>query len=496
MSGYYLGLDVGTTGIKGVLIDENRRALASHSREHKQYFPQPGWVEQDTQELLDNCLAIVAALMEKSGLRPGEILAMGLDHQGESCLIWEKGSGRPIYPVITWQDRRMAAQSDAYAVTHGQRITELTGLRPDSYYSAWKLRWLLDHVENAQQRAEKGELLAGTLNTWLIWKMTGGTSFVTDEGSAAVTMLSDPRVPGWNDWLLEQMNIPKCILPEVVSADNMLGWTDQAVFPAGRLEIRASLADCSAGIVAAGVETKGGLVTTYGTGNFMHLTTGGRFVPPSEGLTSSCCYTTTFSRVYQLNGINYTAGSAIKWLQKELRLFDDVSEIEPLATSVPDCGGVSFVPALNGLATPFWDQSARGALLGMTAGTTRAHIVRAVLESSALQVANCFEIMQKVSGVEIPGMVAMGGMTKNGFLMQLQSDLIGVPVVLPQETEPAYGAACFAACAYGGTDPSLAGRGNPVVRTYEPRMSKTEREEKIGCWRYAAERCLDWHPKG
>lgn len=493
---YYLGLDVGTTGIKGVLIDKNRHVLASESREHKQYFPKPGWVEQDPMELLHNCLAIVAALMRKTGLRPGQIRAMGLDHQGESCLIWDKRSGEPIYPVITWQDRRMAERSDAYAVTHGQRITGLTGLRPDSYYSAWKLRWLLDNVENARKRAEKGELLAGTLNTWLIWKMTGGTSFITDEGSAAVTMLTDPRVPGWSDWLLEQMDIPRCVLPEVVPADALLGWTDPDVFPAGRLQIRASLADCSAGIIAAGVNDEGGLVTTYGTGNFMHLTTGRRFVPPKEGLTSSCCYTTAFSRVYQLNGINYTAGSAIKWLQKELRLFDDVSEIEPLVTSVSDCGGVSFVPALNGLATPFWDQSARGAFLGMTAGTTRAHLIRAVLESSALQVANCFGIMERVSGVKIDSMVAMGGMTKNGFLMQLQADLLGVPVVLPQETEPAYGAACFAACACEETDPSLAGRDNPIVRRFEPKMSQTEREEKIGCWRYAAERCLDWHPKG
>lgn len=493
---YYLGLDVGTTGIKGVLIDGQRRVLASESREHKQFFPQPGWVEQDPQELLGNCLAIVAALMEKTGLRPGQVQALGLDHQGESCLIWEKNSGKPIYPVITWQDRRMAAQSDDYAVTHGSEITRLTGLRPDSYYSAWKLRWLLDHVENAQIRAEKGELLAGTLNTWLIYMMTGFASFITDEGSAAVTMLSDPRVPGWNDWLLEQMNIPKCMLPEVVPADGMLGWTDPETFPAGRLQIRASLADCSAGIVAAGVPTEGGLVTTYGTGNFMHLTTGERFVPAEEGLTSSCCYSTTFGKVCQLNGINYTAGSAIKWLQKELRLFDDVSEIEPLVTSVPDCGGVSFVPALNGLATPFWDQSARGALLGMTAGTGRAHIVRAVLESSALQVANCFQIMKRVSGVGIDSMVAMGGMTKNSFLMQLQSDLLGIPVLLPRETEPAYGAACFAACAYEQTDPAGAGRGNPVVRAYEPHMSKTEREERIGCWRYAAQCSLDWHPKG
>lgn len=493
---YYLGLDVGTTGIKGVLIDEHRQTLVSENMEHRQFFPQPGWVEQDPMELLNNCLTIVAALMRRAGLNPGQVQALGLSHQGESCLIWDKKTGLPVYPVITWQDRRMAAQSDAYARHSGGKIMELTGLRPDSYYSAWKWRWLLDHMENGQKRAENGELMAGTLNTWLIYKMTGGKSFVTDESSSSVTMLSDPRIPGWNDWLLEQMGIPKCILPEVLPADAMLGWTDPEVFPAGQVQIRSSLVDSSAGIIAANLPKEGGIVTSYGTGNFMHLTTGDRFVPAAEGLTSSCCYSTGFGKVCQLNGINYTAGSAIKWLQNELRLFQDVSEIEPLVTSVPDCGGVFFVPALSGLATPFWDQSARGAFLGMTAGTNRAHIIRAVLESSALQVANCFGIMKRVSGVQIDSMVAMGGMTKNSFLMQLQADLIGVPVLLPMETEPAYGAACFAACGYEGTDPAYAGFKNQTMRSFEPKMSQDEREEKIGNWCYAAKRSLNWYPEG
>lgn len=496
MQQYYLGLDVGTTAIKGVLIDGERRVLASESREHRQYFPQPGWVEQDPQELLESCLYITSALMHRCGLRPGQIRSLGLDHQGETCLIWDKTTGVPVYPAITWQDRRMAAQSDAYALIHGEDIRRITGLRPDSYYSAWKIRWILDHVENGQARAQSGELLAGTLNTWLIWKLTGGKSFVTDEGSAGCTMLSDPREVGWNPWLLQEMNIPACMLSDICPSDALLGWTDEASYPAGRVAIRASLTDCAAGIIATGAAAEGGFVTTYGTGNFMHLTTGARYVPPREGLTASCCYATTYGRVCQLNGINYTAGAALQWLRNGLGLFSDTSEIEPLATSVPDCGGVSFVPALNGLASPFWDQSARGGFLGMTAGTTRAHLVRAVLESSALQVANCYAIMERVGGVTPPHMAAMGGMTKNGFLMQLQADLLGIPVYLPCETEPAYGAACFAAAADKGQDPAVSGQGNALARVYEPQMSKTEREEKIGYWRCAVERCLDWYPQG
>ncbi len=496
MQRYYLGLDVGTTAIKGILIDEDRRVLAAESREHRQYFPQPGWVEQDPQELLASCLQITAALMHRCGVRPGQIRAMGLDHQGESCLVWDKATGMPVYPAITWQDRRMAAQSDACALVHGEEIRRITGLRPDSYYSAWKIRWILDHVERGQQRAEAGELLAGTLNTWLIWNMSGGTSFVTDEGSAGCTMLSDPRRCGWDPWLLQQMEIPACMLPSICPADELLGWTDEKLFPAGRVAIRASLTDCAAGIIATGVPAEGGFVTTYGTGNFMHLTTGERYVPPEGGLTASCCYATTYGRVCQLNGINYTAGSALQWLRDGLGLFSDVSQIEPLATSVPDCGGVSFVPAINGLATPFWDQSARGGFLGMTGGTKRAHLVRAVLESSALQVANCYAIMRRVSSVEPAQMLAMGGMTKNSFLMQLQSDLLGIPVGLPRETEPAYGAACFAAAADRGTDPSISGKDNTLRCVYEPQMSQAEREERIGAWCYAVERCLHWYPNG
>ena len=494
MRQYYLGLDVGTTAVKGMLIDGERRVLASESREHRQYFPQPGWVEQDPLELLNSCVEIIADLMRRGDFRPGQIRAIGLDHQGETCLIWERKTGQPVYPAITWQDRRMAARSDAYAREHGEDIRRITGLRPDSYYSAWKIRWILDHIPDGQRRAESGDLLAGTLNTWLIWKLTGGTAFVTDEGSAGCTMLADPRVMGWEPWLLREMQIPEGLLPQIRPADDLLGWTDEGICPAGRVAVRASLTDCAAGIIAAGLPSRGGFITTYGTGNFMHLTTGECYVPPQEGLTASCCYATSRGRVCQLNGINYTAGSALQWLRNGLGLFADVSELEPLARSVPDCGGVSFVPALNGLATPFWDQSARGGFLGMTAGTTRAHLVRAVLESSALQVANCCAIMRRVSRVEPAQMIAMGGMTQNGFLMQLQADLLGIPVCLPRETEPAYGAACFALAADRGTDPAEAGRDNVLRYVYTPQMSRTEREEKIGYWNYAVQRCLNWYP--
>lgn len=495
MSGYYIGIDVGTTGMKGVLIDSSGEMLASQSREQHQFFPQPGWVEQDGDELLQLLTEILRTLPEKAGIAMTAVQGIGIDHQGESCLVWDKATGKAVYPVITWQDRRMAAASDAFGAIYGEKLRELTGLRSDSYYSAWKLRWILDHIPDGQQRAENGELLCGTLNTWFIWKLTGGKAFVTDEGSASVMMLADPRVREWNPWLLQEMNLPHCMLPEIVPCDSLMGYTTVEAVGA-EIPITATLPDCSAGIVGAAAMNRGDLMVTYGTGNFMHLITGGTFVPAQEGLTSACCYASTKEKLYQLNGICYSAGSAIKWLQNSLHLIDHASETETLARSVKNTGGVYFVPALNGLATPAWDQSARGAFLGITAASERAHLVRAVLESSALQVARCCRIMRQVSGIEPVKLNAMGGMTANSFLMQLQADLTGIPVSLPCQTEPAYGIACMAA----QHDPhairltELAQR-NPPTRIFEPKLSQAERDERIDRWSYAVERTLNWHPE-
>ncbi len=487
-----LGIDVGTTGIKSVLVDEDGVALVFESMEQQQCFPHPGWCEQDGAEIKDLCIESYERLLSKAGLSPDDIACIGLDHQGESCLVWDRATGKCVYPVITWQDRRMAGASDGFGKVYGDKIQRLTGLRSDSYYSAWKIRWILDHVPDGQRRAEKGELLAGTLNTWLFWNFSKRQAFVTDEGSADVMMLCDPRVTGWNDWLLSQMNIPRCMLPDILPCNAVMAVTASDVFGAG-IPITCSLADCSAGIIAAGAIDKGDMTVTYGTGNFLHLITGDRFVVPSEGLTSACSFAMKDRKRYQLNGICYTAGSAVKWLENGLGLIADASETEGLAKSVPDCGGVFFVPALNGLATPYWDQSARGALMGMTAGTTKAHIVRAVLESSALQVANCCRMMKRVSGIAPNGITAMGGMTANGFLMQLQADLCGMPVRLPAQTEPCYGAACMALTGIGaGLSLDSLKVINPAVRVYQPSMDEAEREGMIDAWLRAVERTLNW----
>lgn len=487
-----LGIDIGTTGIKAVLVSEDGKAIAFEKREQHQLFPFPGWCEQDGDEILCLCIDACNFLLKETKTNPKDILCLGLDHQGESCLIWEKETGKVVYPVITWQDRRMAEKSKKFEDENPGVVTKITGLRSDSYYSAWKIRWILDNIPRGQERAENGELLAGTLNTWIIWNLTGRASFVTDDGSAGVMMLCNPREEFYNEWLLAKLNIPKCMLPEIVPCNSVMGFTKPDIF-GSEIAITCSLPDCSAGIVASGAATKGELTVTYGTGNFLHLITGEKFVEPSQGLTSACSFRTKKQKFYQLNGICYTAGSAVKWLENGLNLISKDSETQVLAESVPNTAGVYFVPALNGLATPFWDQSSRGAFFGITAATTKAHFVRAVLESSALQVSNCCNIMREISDIEPICLNAMGGMTANSFLMQLQADLSGIEINLPTQTEPCYGSACMALSGVGIdlTNEKIK-EINPSFKKFYPKIGEAQRKEKIEIWRDAVQRTTCW----
>lgn len=489
-----IGFDVGTTAIKTSLVSDEGVVLGAATREQTQSYPHPGWVEQDPLELFNLCTESYYSLLHETGLTPADISCIGIDHQGESVLVWDKESGKPVYPVITWQDRRMAQISDEYGRRYGEKIQELTGLRSDSYYSAWKIRWILDNVPNGQNRAELGELLAGTLNTWLIWCFTKGNVFATDESSTNVMMLCNPRTADWNDWLLNLINIPRNMLPEIRPSNEFFGYADPSILGT-EIPITASLTDGSAGSLAGGAIDEGKIIVTYGTGNFLHLITGDTYVSPEYGLTSSCCFVTKEKRMYQLNGICYSAGSAISWMKDQVGILDNAIESGVLAKSVPNTGGVYFVPAINGLATPYWDQSARGAFLGLTAASSKAHLVRAVLESSALQVAHCYNIMNEVSNLQPQSVIAMGGMIKNDFLMQIQADYCGVPVELPLNTEPSLGAAWMALSGLeiGITLDDLK-TFNPIIKTFNPTMNKNLRDELLNRWKYAVKRTLNWDP--
>ncbi|HPK16367.1 MAG TPA: FGGY family carbohydrate kinase [Clostridia bacterium] len=490
MKKYCIGIDVGTTAIKGVLADENMKAIARARREHGQSYPEPGFSEQDPEELCASALAIIKSLLENAGIGMGDVSAIGIDHQGETCLIWDRRTGKPVYPAITWQDRRASAEAKELRELCGERIQAVTGLMPDSYYSALKLRWILDHTADGRRRAQSGELLAGTLNTYILWKLSGKRIFATDVCSAGCTMLFDPRENEWSHWLLELMDIPRTMLPDILPCDALFGHTDGDI-AGGCAPIWATLPDSNAGMAGIGAARPGFITTTYGTGNFMHLVTGEAFAAPADGLTASCCLALRAKRLYQLNGICYTAGSAVKWLKDGLNMLEDESVSSEIACGVPDSNGVFFVPALSGLATPYWNETARGAILGLTAGVNSAHIVRAVLESIAAQVATVYERMKNACASPVQSMFALGGMTANAFLMQYQADLMGLPLVIPSETEPAFGAARMAmASALGLAGPDELETGVSISKIYEPSKGEDWRKERLEEWNSAVARCL------
>ena len=494
MSGYYLGIDQGTTLTTAVLADEHWRILAKASKPHRQYYPKPGWVEHDPVEIYENCLAVTQAVLDQiPGAKASDILCLGLDHQGETCVIWDQKTGLPIYPALVWQDRRTSDRADQLKREHGGRIRQISGLLPDAYHSATKLEWLLDHVEGARVRADRGELLAGTLNTWLFWKLTGGACHQTDISSAGSMMLMDIRSTQWNPELLELCHIPPKILPEICDTNYIYGYTQPEAFLGVQIPITGGITDSPAGLIGGGCIGEGVLKTSYGTGSFMHLQTGETMIFSDSGLFTRSCWRLDGRPFYLLSAASYIAGGAVQWL-KDIGLIQTPQETERLAMSVPDTQEVYFVPAFAGLATPYWDPYARGLLIGLTAGVSREHLVRAVLEALACQVALNYQVMRRAFGKDSPSMRADGGMVENRFLMQFQADMLGIPVEVPEEKETcAFGAACLAGYTYGAL-PSLecVREYVRVSQVYEPRMSPDQREEKLARWQEAAGRSLNW----
>lgn len=489
MKHYTIGIDIGTTAIKGVLLHRSGKTVAWSRFEQRQFYPQPGWVEQDPEELMELVCGVIRELMGQAGIGADQMIALGLDHQGESCLVWDSRTGKPLYPAITWQDRRTSGTADRYKQTIGAQVREKTGLTPDAYYSALKFRWLLDQIPGGKEMAADGRLLGGTLDTWIIWKLTGGKRFVTDVCSAGCTMLCDIHAGNWDHWLLDQFGIPRAMLPQILPCDGDFGVTEARYF-GEPIPIRGVAPDGHMGMFGIDGVHPGTLTVTYGTGSFMHLVTGGRCVAPENGLTASRCCSLREEKIYQLNGICYTAGTAVKWLQNGLGILENDKESAAIARSVPDSGGVIFVPAFTGLAMPWWDQEARGALLGLTAGVTRAHVIRAVLESLAAQVATNLEIMHESCPGEISCIYALGGITANDFLMQYQADLAGIPVIIPDQTEPCFGAAKLALISCLGEDCLAEFETETQNRVYYPTKDETWRKNMLEVWNQGVARCL------
>ena len=494
MKRYFLGVDQGTTGTTALLINENWEVAAVKNVEHCQIYPKPGWVEHDPVEIWTAMQSAIASVIAQEQINPSQIVSIGIDNQGETCMIWDKNTGEPLHNALVWQDRRTAGLADELGSQYGDYIRSRTGLTADAYFSGTKIRWLLDHVEGAREKADRGELLAGTLDAYLIWKFTGGEAFITDPSTASRTMMMDLEKGEWDPKMLDILAIPRSILPEIVDSSAVYGYTKPETFFGQRIPVSACITDALAAMLAQGCLDKGDIKTTYGTGCFMYMNLGHQARLSDHGLISVCSWSVNGERTYAFDGGVYIAGAAIQWLRDKLRVIENSAQTEAIAQSVEDTGGVYFVPAFSGLAAPHWDQYARGMIIGITGGTTREQIIRATLESIAFQVYDNAEVMKLDSDHDFAVMKVDGGPVVNSFLMQFQADILGRPVEVPVVTEmTAYGAAFLSALAVGefGSIRDVKDCWK-LRRRYEPQMGKEEREFRLEEWHRAVERCKKW----
>jgi glycerol kinase len=490
---YYLGIDQGTSGTTALLLDSNLNILAQETAGHSQIYPEPGWVEHDSFEILEAVKNTASAVLRKTHIDASELSAIGLDHQGETCTVWEKNTGNPVYNAIVWQDRRTSGYAETIKEKYGEMIHQKTGVYPDAYFSATKLKWILDNVAGAREKAEKGELLCGTLDSFLIYKLTGGAAFITDAGTAARTMLMNLVTGEWDEELLNIFTVPRKTLPAIRDSSDLYACTKPEEFFGASVPITSCTTDANAAAFGQGCIYTGDIKATYGTGVFISLNTGDHPRYSQNGLLTLCLFQLGGKRTYELEAGVYISGAALSWLRDNLGFIKSSAESENMALSVNDTGGVYFVPAFSGLAAPYWDQYARGMIIGITGGTSKEHIVRAALESTAFQVFENIETMKKDSGLSLTTIKADGGPTDNDFLMQFQADLLGLPLEIPEIREmSAYGAALLAASAFGDISPPEVPARWKLKKRYEPKMSGTERDDRIGLWKCAVERCRSW----
>ncbi len=489
---YLLALDQGTTSSRAILFDREQRMLAVAQRDFAQHYPREGWVEHDPMEIYSTQAGVMAEAVAKSGIDPREIAAIGVTNQRETTVVWEKATGRPIYPAIVWQCRRTSGICDRLkAEGAGEMIRRKTGLLIDAYFSATKIRWILDRIPGAQQRAERGELLFGTVDSWLIWKLTDGAVHVTDPTNASRTMLFNIHTLDWDDELLALLNIPRAMLPQVRSSSEVYGETDLLGV---RVPIAGIAGDQQAALFGQCCFEKGEAKNTYGTGCFLLMNMGETPCESRNGLITTVAISRGGKTQYALEGSVFVGGAVVQWLRDELHLIADSAEIGPLARTVPDTGGVYLVPAFTGLGAPHWDMYARGCIVGLTRGTTRAHLARAAEESIAYQVADLVGAMERDTGVRMQRLNADGGAARDSFLMQFQADLLGRTVCRPAILETtALGAALLAGLAVGvwsGTDEIRRGRQADTI--FAPDMTPSRRELLLAGWNRAVGHSRGW----
>lgn len=490
---YIISLDEGTTSCRAVLYDKNTKVLGSNQREFSQKYPKPGWVEHDAEEIFKCQLKVLQNLCIENEIRYDEIVAIGITNQRETVVVWDKKTGKPIYNAIVWQCRRTAdfcekLKADGWT----EKIRKKTGLLIDAYFSATKIKWILDNVPNARERAENGELLAGTIDSWLIWKLSGGKTHITDYTNASRTMLFNIYDLCWDDELLSLLNIPKCILPKVCDSSKIYCNTDPEICGFD-VPIASAIGDQQAALFGQGCFKKGDAKNTYGTGCFMLMNTGNSPVF-SKTLLTTIALGVNGKVEYALEGSVFIGGAVIKWLRDELELISSASEIDTLAESVSDSNGAYLVPAFVGLGTPYWDMYARGTIVGLTRGVKKAHLCRAALEGIAYEVCDVLAAMENDSKTQINTLNVDGGACVSDVMMQFQSDILNAKVCRPKNVETtALGAAYLAGLATGfwkDKEEILCHRETEHI--FEPKMDFQTREKKYSGWKKAVERAKNW----
>jgi glycerol kinase len=493
MSKTILALDQGTTSSRAIVFNEKGDILAVAQKEFRQIFPRPGWVEHDANEIWSSQLDVANEAITRVG-GAANIAAIGITNQRETTVVWHRKTGAPIHNAIVWQDRRTADYcGELKAAGHETKFSAKTGLLLDAYFSGTKVRWLLDHIPGAREQANRGELAFGTIDSWLVWCLTKGALHITDATNASRTLLFNIHTGQWDDELLAILDVPRSMLPEVRSSSEKYGETAAGVLPA-QLSIAGIGGDQQAATFGQAAVQRGMAKNTYGTGCFMLLNTGEKPIPSRNKLLTTIAWKIGDRLDYALEGSVFVGGAVVQWLRDGLNFFKTSSEVQALAQSVSDTGGVFLVPAFVGLGAPYWDPYARGAIVGLTRGTTRAHIARAALESIALQSAELLEAMQEDSGLALTEMRVDGGACRDDLLMQIQADVLGVPVVRPKVTETtALGAAYLAGLAVGfWSSIEEIGRQWQIERRFEPACGADERASKLATWRRAVERARNW----
>jgi glycerol kinase len=495
MKHYILAIDQGTTGSTSIICNDRGKEVAKASHEIQQIFPQPGWVEHNPEEYITNSLTVMKEAVASAGISWPEISGIGITNQRETTIVWDRDTGKPVYNAIVWQCRRTAPLCEELKQKgYGPLIKEKTGLPIDAYFSATKVRWILDNVPDGQNKAENGKLLFGTVDTWLIWNLTGGKLHITDYSNASRTMLYNINTLRWDDEILSILNIPKTMLPEVIPSSKVYGETKAGLLADISIPLASIAGDQQAALFGEACFQPGMAKNTYGTGSFVMLNTGNKPVYSDRGLVTTIAWGLENKIVYALEGSIFITGAAIQWLRDGLKIISTAAETESLANSIYSNEGVYFVPAFVGLGAPYWDMYARGTILGLTRGTTAAHIARAALEAIAYQARDVLEAMEADANLKVPVLRVDGGGTANKFLLQFQSDILGMPLQRTSTGDiTALGTAYLAGLATGiWKDVIELSNGWTAEETYQPYMPAVQRNELYEKWQKAVQRSRNW----